>query len=174
MWLIALGTLLPVVSGCAQTAPNQWGPFRGQVVDAETGTPIPGAVFVAIWIRMIPFPGHAIEKFDEARAAVADTEGRFELPRRGRPLFSGGIENVYLACVAPGYAPFVGGGVEPQPPMIRLRPLNAKELQYPRTASFAPAISLISDDRRAQLDKEINAQRRAMKLPPVGFLAGGI
>jgi hypothetical protein len=30
---------------------NQWGPFAGTVTDYETGEPIPGAIFVVVWLR---------------------------------------------------------------------------------------------------------------------------
>ncbi len=157
---LVVGFLLPFDGAPA----GQWGPFRGQVVDDQTGKPIPGAIFVAIWIRMIPAPGHAGEVFNDARVAVADAEGRFEIPRRWRPIFSGFIEPVYLSCVAPGYVPYRGGSSN-QPRILRLRPLGAEDRK--RGESDLSIYGMFPPDRmRKEFETFINSTRRELGLGP--------
>lgn len=74
---------------CAPTAgcrfgAEQWGPFRGRMVDAETGAPIPGAHFMVSWERDYPNPVHWTQRFYDAQEAVTDADGRFEIPRQRR------------------------------------------------------------------------------------------
>ena len=62
---------------CAPTAgcrfgAEQWGPFRGRMVDAETGAPIPGAHFMVSWERDYPNPVHWTQRFYDAQEAVTD------------------------------------------------------------------------------------------------------
>src|SRR5687768_16042191 len=48
---IACLLLVFVATAGCRSGPEQWGPFRGQMVDAETGAPIPGAHFMVSWER---------------------------------------------------------------------------------------------------------------------------
>ncbi len=162
---LIVGFVLPF-DGAPQ---GQWGPFRGQIIDAETGKPIPGGIFVAIWIRSIPTPAHNAEIFNDARVTVADAEGRFEISRRWRPIFSGFIEPVYLVCVAPGYASFRCASTN-QPAVIRLRPLSRED---PRRSDSGDALlGLIPNARRKHLESSINFRRQQLALQPIHFGAG--
>lgn len=55
------------------------GPYRGQVVDAETKAPLVGAVVVALWWRNRVYPFHSVAEHYAVRETVTDTEGRFFL-----------------------------------------------------------------------------------------------
>jgi hypothetical protein len=55
------------------------GPYRGQVVDAETKAPLVGAVVVALWWRNRVYPFHSIAEHYAVRETVTDTEGKFLL-----------------------------------------------------------------------------------------------
>ena len=93
--------MLVVASGCRGGA-EQWGPFRGQVVDAETGMPLSGAHVMVAWERDNPNPVHWTQSFYDAREAVTGTSGRFEIPRDRRfPTFL--IRGPRFAVFAPGY-----------------------------------------------------------------------
>ncbi|MGH7277629.1 MAG: hypothetical protein ACREJG_02990 [Candidatus Rokuibacteriota bacterium] len=68
----------------------KWGPFRGRVVDFDGGTPIPGAIAVAVWLRNVLLgPSHV---FDDAVVAVTDANGHFEIARRRLPWWSAPID----------------------------------------------------------------------------------
>ena len=55
------------------------GPYRGQVVDAETKAPLAGAVVVVHWLRDRVYPFHSVAENYAVREAVTDAEGRFLL-----------------------------------------------------------------------------------------------
>jgi hypothetical protein len=81
-----IGVLLVLAglsAGC-RFGPEQWGPFRGRIVDAETGAPIAGAHFMVMWERDNPNPVHWTQSFYDAQEAVTGADGRFEIPRRQR------------------------------------------------------------------------------------------
>ncbi|MFQ5962483.1 MAG: carboxypeptidase-like regulatory domain-containing protein, partial [Candidatus Methylomirabilales bacterium] len=85
-------------------APEKSGPFRGQVVDLETGKPIPDAAILVVWWEAIFSPtGHPTRKFYEAREGVTDPEGRFEIPQLSLSLWKLGIQPAEVIFFAPGY-----------------------------------------------------------------------
>ena len=55
------------------------GPYRGQVIDADTKTPLAGAVVVALWRRDIVYPFHNTSENYAVREVVTDSQGRFLL-----------------------------------------------------------------------------------------------
>jgi len=121
--------VLMVASGCRGGA-EQWGPFRGQVVDAETGQPISGAHAMVLWVREAPSL-HATERFYDAQETVADTDGQFELARETRVL-TAFVRDPEFAVFAPGYmmqAPDVtpaSGRAYIDPTIVTMRPLKTR------------------------------------------------
>jgi hypothetical protein len=122
-------SVLLVTGGCRGGA-EQWGPFRGQVVDAETGQPISGAHVMVLWVREPPSL-HIAERFYDAQETVADANGRFELPREIR-LLTVFVRGPEVAVFAPAYmmqAPEVtpaGGRAYVDPTIVRMRPLKTR------------------------------------------------
>ena len=55
------------------------GPYRGQVLDAETKAPLAGAVVVALWRRDRVYPFHITTEHYAVRETITDSEGRFSL-----------------------------------------------------------------------------------------------
>ncbi len=65
--------------GC--TISHTYGPYRGKVVDVETGAPIEGAVvFVKFNTEGGLSPGGAVSRFVDAVEALTDANGEFEIP----------------------------------------------------------------------------------------------
>ncbi len=58
------------------------GPWRGQVVDLETGQPIEGVVVVAVWEKVSPGAMHPERKFEDVDELTTDADGRFVIPAR--------------------------------------------------------------------------------------------
>src|SRR5690242_2275333 len=56
------------------------GPWKGEVVDADTGEPLPGAVVLAAWWKRSLGAMHERTEFYEATEVVTDAEGRFIIP----------------------------------------------------------------------------------------------
>jgi hypothetical protein len=89
--------------------PGYRGPYRGQVIDADTRKPLVGAVVVAMWTRDRIYPFHSVNERYAVREVLTDSEGRFVLdakdveegaPKRTRyPEF-----RIFL----PGYGAFPG------------------------------------------------------------------
>lgn len=146
---------------------NQWGPFVGRVVDASTGKPIPGAVFVAMWLRRGPLPPRT---FFDARVAVADADGRFELARRDAPNLSQSIDPPSLDWVAPGYGWHHEVGAQNLPMAIQLQPLRKEEL----VKSLDPLLGTIPRDHCKPLQNLINDSRRQLGLRTIAFCSGNI
>ncbi len=176
--IVAAVILMAVVraaSPCLGRPPfeNQWGPFTGTVVDAATGQPIPGAVFTVIWMKVIPFPFQGIERFFDARVAVADEHGHFDIPRRSWPfLLLGGVKTPYLSCVAPGYAPFQTVGAQNAPVSATMRALSAEKRRS--VWSDDPVLGSIPKAKCSELEGPINQRRQQMRLPAIGFCSGNI
>jgi hypothetical protein len=75
------GLLLPG-SASARTE----GPYRGQVVDEETGAPLAGVVVVAYYEKKSPGWVHNETEFYDLDETVADAQGRFFLAARSLPI----------------------------------------------------------------------------------------
>ena len=174
--IIAIASLLMLGWGSAsceagEPFENQWGPFSGRVVDAETGQPIPGAIFVVIWMRSIPTPAHAAEQFNDARVAVTDADGRFAIPPRDPPWLSFLIPPPLVTCIAPNYAPYMidVGSRRTSPIPVAMRPLTQDERRT--VTSWDARIGVIPDDRRKELEAAINEARRGLRLSMVNFVS---
>jgi hypothetical protein len=179
-WMATTVTLLAVVTAvslCSAGEPseNQWGPFTGTVVDANTKQPIPGAVFTVFWMKVTPFPFQGVEQFFDARVAVADEQGHFEIPRRSRPfLILGGVKSPYLSCVAPGYAPYQHVGAQNAPISVKLRPLTPEERRPGGRGSRDDALVTIPLEMGREFQKAVNLKRQQMRLPPIDFYTASV
>jgi hypothetical protein len=166
-----VATLLAGLLPAPAVAREIWGPFRGQVVDAETGTPIAGAVVLVVWWEADPTPVQTRQKFYDAREAVTDADGRFELPRLSPPFFTFRISDPRFTYFAPGY---VIDKVVVDPPdgerfvaptVIQMRRLGTREELLRKSRSTSTGIPLSKIPR---LLEAINAERRMLGLPPEG------
>jgi len=72
--LALLGLFALAGTGCATT-------LSGQVVDARTGQPIPGAVVLGVWTKAGGLPGLATTKLVAVKETETDAQGRFVLER---------------------------------------------------------------------------------------------
>jgi len=64
------------------------GPYRGKVIDADTGEPIEGVVVLGVWNREIITPGGATHQFYDAQETVTDKKGEFTIRGLGILVFS--------------------------------------------------------------------------------------
>jgi hypothetical protein len=65
---------------CFGSASVTWAEtYHGQVVDAETGEPLKGAVIAVIWYKKPILAMGGINYFHNARETLTDSEGRFSL-----------------------------------------------------------------------------------------------
>ena len=128
----ALVLLVALVACGCRRGPEQWGPFRGQVVDAETGAPIAGAHVMVSWERDNPNPVHWTQSFYDAQEAVTDADGRFEIPHESRAV-TALVSAPRFGTFAPGYVASAeevtpaGGRLFVDPTILRMRPLKTQE-----------------------------------------------
>jgi hypothetical protein len=64
------------------------GPYKGKVIDEDTGKPIEGVVVLGVWTREIVTPGGATHQFYDAKETVTDKNGEFTLRGLGLLVFS--------------------------------------------------------------------------------------
>lgn len=146
---VVLMLLLTLLAGC-RSGRQQWGPFRGLVVDAETGKPIAGAHVMVMWERDNPNPVHWTQSFYDAQETVTDANGRFEIPRERRVL-TVLVSEPRFGAFAPGYLPETeevtptGGRLYVDPTILKMRPLKTRE----ERCKYAPGSPGIAASREA-------------------------
>ncbi|MBI5694413.1 MAG: carboxypeptidase regulatory-like domain-containing protein [Nitrospirae bacterium] len=94
---------------------NLNGPWRGQVIDAETKRPIEGAAVVAVWNKEFASPAGPGAYFLDADEAVTDKDGKFNIPARrylSIPLFRY-VKGPYFTIYKPGYGSFPSHQISP-------------------------------------------------------------
>jgi hypothetical protein len=76
--VVAVAALLALAPAPAVAA----GPWKGQIVDSETGRPLPDVIVFAVWWKRFPVPPfiHEGHSFHRAFEVVTDVDGRFEIP----------------------------------------------------------------------------------------------
>lgn len=81
--VVIFAVLFFVVLPFAVTAiTHKYGPYRGKVVDAETGESIEGAVVYMVFTTKSPNPGGATWHYAGAAETLTDADGEFELTFR--------------------------------------------------------------------------------------------
>jgi hypothetical protein len=147
---------------------EQWGPFRGQIVDAETGAPIPNANVMVTWDAYVPNFADTVSRFYDARETVTDSQGRFEIPRLWR-LWTINVKEPGVGYFAPGYVP-VQAEVTPadgdpfiDPTVVKMRPLKTREERcLPSNRAGAPLHDKAPRYRAAvyEYDRELRCYER--------------
>jgi len=175
--IVALAVLFgPPAAGAA-------GPWKAQVVNAETGQPLEGVVVLMYWIKYTGGPaGWAGGEFYDAEEVVTGQDGRFVVPSRW--VFTlNPFKKVFRQMVIfkPGYGQwefrdakeweklsdweskarrgeawkqFEGDGV-----VMDLPPLKTREERLKFYGSFRGSPTLVPPERTKQLDEAQDAER---------------
>jgi hypothetical protein len=181
------GLLLVATSALAWAqTPEGWdrylnqprGPYRGQVIDADTRAPLAGAVVVAYWPRDRIYPFHSVMEHYAVREVLTDADGRFVIDggdiERSAPKRT--LYPRFLIFI-PGYgsfprlqkAPtgFTGGIFEGDGALVELPRLESPEARRgnlywitPNSFTDTPFTDL------SQLMKKINEERGSIGLSP--------
>ena len=81
--LVALLAILGLTMTLGATDGEAAGPWKAEVVDADTGTPLEGVVVLAVWFRREASPGGwAGGGYHASDEVVTGPDGRFEIPAR--------------------------------------------------------------------------------------------
>jgi len=154
------------------------GPYRAQVVDAQTKTPLVGAVVVALWRRDRVYPFHSVSEHYAVRETVTDANGRFALD--AKDVEEGAPRRTYhpeFLIFLPGYgaypwhqvAPrgFTGGIFERSGMLVELPRLQGQEERRIHLQSISPAS--FSDQPfkdLPELMRRVNHERAVVGLNP--------
>ena len=146
-WFVVAALTVTLLLSAEGSAVERWGPFRGQLVDVETGKPIAGAAILVVWWEAIFSPvGHPTRKFYDAREAVTDAEGRFEVPRLSVPFWKLGIQPGQVIYFAPGYVAEAEVVTPPDgqgfvaPTVVQMRRLKTREERIRNQENYPPSI----------------------------------
>lgn len=150
--------------------PHKWGPFRGQVVDMETGEPIPDAAVLVVWWEVVATPVHGITRFYEAKETVTDSEGLFEIAAISVPFWKLGVQPGEVWLFAPAYVEHARVVMPPKgrrfvdPTVVQMRRLKTREELLQKRQSYP----YIPEERMISFIRAINVERRMLGLDPVG------
>jgi hypothetical protein len=79
--LFSLLLLAAIIFACTPVRID--GPYKGRVIDAETGQPIQGAVVLGVWYTSAAGPGGGSHTYYDAAETVTDKDGNFEIKGLG-------------------------------------------------------------------------------------------
>jgi len=100
--------VLLLFTGC--TISHTYGPYRGKVIDLETGEPIEGAVvFVRFLTEGLLSPGGVVSSFADAVEILTNSNGEFEIPAqkiKSFKLFSRWAVYESVIIFKPGYGAY--------------------------------------------------------------------
>lgn len=170
-WWGVLGLVLLLGAGGAALAEEKWGPFRGKIVDAETGEPIQGAVVLMIWYKLVYAVVQTNMEFYDAREAVSGPDGTFEIPRLSPPFFRFRITRYGPKVFAPGYAeqrwvvtPPTGEALVDST-VVEMRRLKTREELLQKSRGYP---SDVPEERIPELIRAINVERMMLGLGRIG------
>jgi hypothetical protein len=156
-----LGTGLASEAGARET----WGPFQGQVVDVETEQPIAGAVILVVWYEVCGLFGQSC--FVEAREAVTDSDGRFQVPRLTGFRWKLGIQPPTIHVFAPGYVAEaeivtpITGEMYVDPTVLQMRRLKTREELEKKSRSRPTSVPA---EKMREFTKAVNVERAMLGL----------
>ncbi|OGK96537.1 MAG: hypothetical protein A3E31_04930 [Candidatus Rokubacteria bacterium RIFCSPHIGHO2_12_FULL_73_22] len=151
-------------------AGERWGPFRGQFVDAETGKPLPGVAVLLTWWKEVPVIVQINTEFYDAREAVSDANGRFEVPRLTPPFFSSRIRQPQIRYFLAGYRAVSEVVTPPDaqpfaaPTVVRMRHLQTTKERLENQRRFPPPIPA---EKMPRFLETLNEERRQLGLAPI-------
>jgi hypothetical protein len=97
-----------LMGGCAGQGASPSGPYRGKVIDANTGQPLAGAAVVAAWFLDHPLAVHGTARAAHVIEVLTDAQGEFAIPRWTQVTPIGSMEEPRFTIYFPGYGPFLG------------------------------------------------------------------
>jgi len=101
-----LGTIVSIISlifcsGCVSMLRID-GPYKGRVIDAQTGQPVEGAVAHGTWSRIHFVPTGSSSEYYDSYEVLTDGNGEFRIPGKGLLVFSN-IDDMTLTIFKTGY-----------------------------------------------------------------------
>jgi len=160
-------------SGCGFIAWRD-GPYKGKVIDAETGKPLEGVVVLGVWYKELPSPGGTVGSYFDAQETVTNKNGDFKVKGLGLQIFST-VSEMHVLIFKAGYE-YVGPGLweslkldgglmkkkvawEGEKAIIPLRKLTMEERNKSETFPSSPPTEAPEEKIRLMM-KEIHRERQ--------------
>jgi hypothetical protein len=161
------------------------GPYKGRVIDAETGQPIQGVVVLGVWYTSAAGPGGGSHTYHDAAETVTDKDGNFEIKGLGLKIMTT-VKPINVVIFKAGYEYL---GMTPWA-SFRIDEIYRKMIKWDGNRAIIPLKKLTMEERRKQGDppdppsgaslikvrlmlNEINKDRRERGLPPRQLWEGG-
>jgi len=119
------------------------GPYKGRVVDADTGKPMEGAVVLGVWYKELPSPGGTVGSYFDAQETVTDKKGDFEVHGMGLQIFSN-VSEMHVLIFKAGYEHIGSGPWE----SFKLDPMFKKKIRWEGEKAIIPLRKLTMEERR--------------------------
>jgi len=162
------------------------GPYKGRIIDAETGKPIEGVVVLGVWYKEIATVAGGVSSYYDAKETVTDKNGEFEIKGMGLKILSN-IGPMHVLIFKAGYE-YIGSGLweslkldggllkekviwEGDRAIIPLRILTQEERQKSETFPSMPATEAPLYKVSLML-KEINKEAIERGLEPIDIWHG--
>ena len=142
--IILIVLLLIAAAGCGYLARYD-GPYKGKVVDADTGKPIEGVVVLGVWYKETPTPAGAVSSYYDARETVTDKNGEFEIPGMGLQVLSR-VAPMDVLMFKAGYE-YIGLGPWES---FKVDPIFKKKIVWEGKKAIIPLRKLTMEERKRQ------------------------
>lgn len=174
--LISLICFLLLFPACAYPVRYD-GPYKGKIIDAETGAPIEGVVVLGVWYKETPTVAGGVSSYFDASETISNKNGEFEIPGLGLKIFSN-VTQMNVMIFKSGYQYIDGpweshkyeGGlmknkakVEGDRIILPLRKLTMEE----RNKWIITRPPGVPNEKMTMLTEEINKERIAEGLSPL-------
>lgn len=154
------------------------GPYKGRIVDADTGQPIEGVVVLGEWSKVAVTPAGGVSSYYDAKETLTDKNGEFEIRGLGLKILSN-VAPMNVLIFKAGYE-YIGFGPWES---FELDPIFKKKISWEGEKAIIPLRKLTLEERRQKgnpdypskapeekiklMLREINKNRTEQGLKPV-------
>ena len=161
--LLGLGT-------CATGEMSSGGSYRGQILDADTGSPLAGVLVVFIWYRDVysSTTGRIIDEFHAATEVRSGDDGYFEVSTAPEACLGSSAVHVQSPGIIFFLLSYVQDRIEVKPGAKRFRDptrIYMKRVKNPVDALDLGLAPSFPYDRTPLLLKTLNQERARLGLP---------
>jgi hypothetical protein len=148
------------------------GPYKGRVVDAETGKPIEGVVVLGVWYKEIATAAGGVGSYYDAEETVTDKNGEFEIKGMGLKVLTNiGPMNFFIFKAGHEYIgmyPWETLKTDPRKIMWKgdqaIIPLRELTLEERKSRLFGK--ENVPEEKQRLLIRELNRERLSIGLTP--------